>query len=107
MTQENTTVLSLEGIGKSFSGVTVLSNVSFSAAAGRALAIVGENGAGKSTLKNIICGLIQPDSGTLKFLGRELSHFSPGLARKLYGCIGCGGRRSNWVVLGEPLAEYF
>jgi ABC-type sugar transport system ATPase subunit len=77
------TVLSLSNIGKSFSGVKVLQDVTFAAQAGRVLAIVGENGAGKSTLKNIICGLLQPDHGKIEILGQDVSHLTPMLAREL------------------------
>ncbi|WP_158804312.1 sugar ABC transporter ATP-binding protein [Acidisoma sp. L85] len=79
----NSAALSLTNISKSFSGVTVLSGVSFTAEAGRVLAIVGENGAGKSTLKNIICGLLRPDHGTIEVLGQEVPHLTPALARQL------------------------
>ena len=60
-------LLHLHGIGKSYSGVWVLRDVGFSLAAGEVLMLVGENGAGKSTLKNILCGLVAPDAGTIRF----------------------------------------
>jgi lipopolysaccharide transport system ATP-binding protein len=47
-----------------------LQNVSFSLHDGDSVAIVGRNGAGKSTLLNLIAGLSQPDSGTVKVEGR-------------------------------------
>lgn len=77
------TALSLANVAKSFAGVTVLSDISLTAKSGRVLAIVGENGAGKSTLKNIICGLLQPDCGTVMVSGQEVRHLTAALARQL------------------------
>jgi ribose transport system ATP-binding protein len=57
------------GLGKSFSGVRVLENVSFTAARGDALGVVGENGAGKSTLMNLVGGIHRPNAGVMRFDG--------------------------------------
>lgn len=58
-------VIELRGISKRFGPVEVLSNVSFSLAAGRVHALAGENGAGKSTIVKILGGLHQPDAGSI------------------------------------------
>jgi ABC-type sugar transport system ATPase subunit len=75
--------LRLTNVSKSFADVTVLKDISFEARAGRVLAIMGENGAGKSTLKNIICGLLTPDQGTITVLGEEYQHLTSSLAKQL------------------------
>jgi len=64
-------ILEYHGVGKSFFGVPVLQNVSFSLQEGHILGVVGENGAGKSTLVNILGGVVQPDEGHIQFRGRE------------------------------------
>jgi ABC-type sugar transport system ATPase subunit len=71
----------LSGISKSFAGVPVLKDISFEARAGRVLAIMGENGAGKSTLKNIMCGLLSPDGGTITVGGEEFTTLSSAAVR--------------------------
>ncbi|MDR1306875.1 MAG: ABC transporter ATP-binding protein [Treponema sp.] len=53
-----------------------LKGVSFSAAPGECIALVGKNGSGKSTLAKCICGFVRPDSGTVYFEGRDLAGFS-------------------------------
>lgn len=50
-----------------------LENVSFSIPKGTIMGLIGENGAGKSTTINAILDLVQKDSGSVTFWGKELS----------------------------------
>jgi ABC-type sugar transport system ATPase subunit len=70
------TLLEVRGLSKGFAGVTVLEGIDFALGAGEILMLVGENGAGKSTLKNILSGLISPDSGEILFKGQSYRAFS-------------------------------
>jgi ABC-type sugar transport system ATPase subunit len=65
----HTTLLSAEGITKSYPGTIALDQVDFQVEAGEVHALVGENGAGKSTLMQIIAGVIRPDGGRLQLAG--------------------------------------
>lgn len=64
-------------ITKRFPGVVANDDVSFEVRAGEVHTLLGENGAGKSTLAAILCGLYQPDSGTLLREGKKLQLTSP------------------------------
>jgi ribose transport system ATP-binding protein len=66
-------LVAIHDIAKSFAGVKVLHGISFELMRGKALGLVGENGAGKSTLMNILGGVIEQDSGSMRFKGRPFS----------------------------------
>ncbi|WP_404425002.1 sugar ABC transporter ATP-binding protein [Nibricoccus sp. IMCC34717] len=70
-------LVSVESVAKSFSGVTVLRDISFTVSKGRILGLVGENGAGKSTLMNLIGGNLRPDGGRLRLADRDYAPRSP------------------------------
>lgn len=59
-------VLSVEGIQKSFGGVSVLRDISFSLEKGEALAIIGSSGSGKTTLLRCLNFLETPDKGIIR-----------------------------------------
>ncbi len=78
---EDSALLSVEGIGKGFSGVPALSDISLEVRPGEVLALMGENGAGKSTLLKILSGDHQPDTGRLLLHGRPVRFPTPAAAR--------------------------
>jgi ribose transport system ATP-binding protein len=59
--------LEISGLTKQFSGINVLSDVSFRLGGGEIVALMGENGAGKSTLVKCISGVYVPDGGRVMF----------------------------------------
>ncbi len=69
-------LLQMEHICKSFDGVPVLKDVSFSVERGEVHALLGENGAGKSTLMNVLTGIYPKDSGTVEFEGLNCEHMT-------------------------------
>ena len=62
------TVLKVENLSKSFGGLRVLNQVSFSVNPGEKLALIGPNGAGKTTLINVLGGQLSASSGEV-FMG--------------------------------------
>lgn len=63
--EQDSCIVKMEGINKSFSGVQVLKNVNFNLRYGEVHALVGENGAGKSTLMNVLMGVLHPEQGKI------------------------------------------
>lgn len=72
------------GITKSFSGISVLQQVNFTAASGEIHALVGANRVGKSTLIKILSGACQSDSGVIQIGSRQVTIHSPADAKR-YG----------------------
>ena len=75
-------ILSVDGLSKSFRGLTALDQISLDVRRGEILGLMGPNGAGKSVFINVITGLYPADYGTVRFLGRDVSRLpSYALAR--------------------------
>ena len=63
--------LELKKISKFFPGIKALQSVDFSLKQNSIHALLGENGAGKSTLVKILCGVYQPDEGSIHLDGQK------------------------------------
>ncbi|TGQ37361.1 MULTISPECIES: ATP-binding cassette domain-containing protein [unclassified Mesorhizobium] len=77
------TLLTLQGIRKSFGAVDVLHGVDLAVAAGEVVGLVGDNGAGKSTLMKTITGIYRADAGSIEFDGKDILQLDPGQRREL------------------------
>lgn len=69
-------MLELSGLRSGYGGVTILKNVDLTVEA-EIFAVLGANGAGKSTLMKTIARLLTLESGTLRFLGDDVSQVQP------------------------------
>ena len=70
-------MLEVSGICKTFGGVRASRNVSLSVPEGKITSLIGPNGAGKTTLFAQITGFLKPDSGSIRFLGEDITGASP------------------------------
>ncbi|MFI5000485.1 MAG: ABC transporter ATP-binding protein [Reyranellales bacterium] len=66
-------LLSTHGLVKRFGGLVATDSVSIDVAPGEIHALIGPNGAGKTTLVSQITGNLAPDSGTIRFAGRDVT----------------------------------
>ncbi|CAB3745596.1 Ribose import ATP-binding protein RbsA [Paraburkholderia sediminicola] len=64
--------INIDSVQKAFGPTIALAGASFKVPQGSVHALLGENGAGKSTLIKIISGMLQPDSGSISILGKEV-----------------------------------
>lgn len=71
------TIVSMQDIIKSFSGVYALKNARLELKRGEVHALMGENGAGKSTLMKILTGIYSKDSGSIQFENQEVEFKTP------------------------------
>jgi branched-chain amino acid transport system permease protein len=76
-------MLEASGLSKSFGGLRAVQDVSFAVREGEILGIIGPNGAGKTTLFNLLNGILQPDTGRVHFLDRNLLGMSPNRIARL------------------------
>lgn len=70
-------MLSVRDLGWSAGSVSIVERVSFDAAPGEFIALMGRNGAGKSTVMDMIAGLRTPASGVIALNSTPLADFSP------------------------------
>ena len=84
-----------------FSGPTAfraVDDVSFSLAPGRSVALVGRSGCGKSTLARLVLALDKATSGTIRFMGEEITNRSEAELRP--------ARRNMQVVFQDPYGSF-
>lgn len=85
---EKESVISIKNLKKSFGSLKVLDGVNLNIKLGENLAVLGKSGSGKSVLIKIISGLLKPDEGTVKVLGKEVDKISLKELRTLRSKIG-------------------
>ncbi len=69
--------LEVAELRKSYGSVSVVDGVSFTVASGEIFGLLGPNGAGKTTTMSMIAGLLEADSGEVRFDGRSIKSLTP------------------------------
>jgi simple sugar transport system ATP-binding protein len=83
MSTQESSLIRMVGIEKSFGRVRALRGVDFAVAHKEVVGLVGDNGAGKSTLANVLMGVYRPDKGEIFVNGAKTSFSSARDARAL------------------------
>lgn len=68
------TLLQTRGLSKRFGGLDAVRDVNLTLEPGRIRALIGPNGAGKTTLVSLLCGRIEPSSGSVRFQEKDITH---------------------------------
>lgn len=102
------TVLEATNLRKTFRSkkktTEAVRGVSLSISEGEILAFLGPNGAGKTTTIKIVAGLIRPDAGEVRILGKNPPH-APALMQ--LGAVFEGNRNVYWPLTPLENLEYF
>jgi branched-chain amino acid transport system ATP-binding protein len=70
-------LLELQGVTKTFGGLTCISELDLVVGEGEIVSAIGPNGAGKTTVFNLITGIYKPDHGDIKFGGESIVGLRP------------------------------
>ena len=82
------TVLKIKDLKKSFGDNQVLNNFSMELYEGENLVIMGKSGSGKSVMIKCLVGLMQPDSGTIEIMNRNIANLTQNEFNELRTDIG-------------------
>ena len=69
--------LEAHAVSKSYANVAALQDVTITVRPGEVVCLLGDNGAGKSTLIQVLSGVVQPDTGTMRIAGADVRFASP------------------------------
>lgn len=95
-------LLELSEVSVAFGARLVLNRVSLDFQAGELLGLIGPNGAGKTTLLRSACGLLRPQTGSIRLLGRPLSALKPPEIAKILAYLPQGGE-AHWSLAVKDL----
>jgi phospholipid/cholesterol/gamma-HCH transport system ATP-binding protein len=97
----------VRGLTASYGDHVILKDIDFVARPAEVTVVLGGSGSGKSTLLKHTLGLLQPDSGTIKLLGKEIGEQSESELTALRSRIGVlfqGGALFSSMTVGENVA---
>lgn len=78
-----TAAIEIEGLRKSYGGITALDNIDLTVESGEMFGLIGPDGAGKSTLYRILATLLSPDSGRVSMLGLDVVNDYKNLRKRI------------------------
>lgn len=76
-------LLEVENLQTNYGAIKALRGISFIVEEGQVVTLIGANGAGKSTTINTITGLLKPVSGSVRFMGQDITGWRADRVTKL------------------------
>jgi Cu-processing system ATP-binding protein len=67
-------MIEFEHVAKKYGRLRILDDINLSLPMGKSIALIGPNGSGKTTLIKCLLGMVMPDSGSIRFKGRDIAH---------------------------------
>ena len=109
---ENAPVLSFNHVSKSYEGIQILKDISFSVGRREVVAIVGNTGAGKTTIAKLAARFIEPTAGSVFLFGQDISRLKKSVLRRHVCYIGQDTTlfndsiRNNISLLSDSIQEH-
>jgi branched-chain amino acid transport system ATP-binding protein len=72
-TETRTQVLEVIGLRRAFGGLVAVNDLGFEVGHGEIMGLLGPNGSGKTTALNLMSGVLRPDAGTIRLMGRDIA----------------------------------
>ncbi len=98
--------IELRGVSKSFGAKTVLDGIDLTVEKGESMVVIGGSGTGKSVLIKCILGILQPDEGSIKIDGIEvttLSRYERQETMRKFGMLFQGGALFDSISVWENI----
>ena len=70
-------ILSIQDLQVNYGGIEAVKGISFDVPEGEIVTLIGANGAGKSSTLRTIAGLVKPKSGTITYMGEDITGKDP------------------------------
>ncbi len=104
---EKTPIIEVRHMIKSFGTQPVLDDINLDVYPGEIMVVIGGSGCGKSTLLRHLIGSLNPDQGTIKLFGRDITTISEAElneVRKRFGILFQSAALFNSLTVGENVA---
>jgi branched-chain amino acid transport system ATP-binding protein len=72
-TETRAPVLQVAGLRRAFGGLVAVNDLGFDVAQGEIMGLLGPNGSGKTTALNLMSGVLRPDAGSIRLMGRDIA----------------------------------